>query len=277
MKDEKDFIVDELLGLNLENKETEEIKEEVDISEEIIEENEAIKEETSIEPENLEEEQKRIISMMKKENIIDDNLNNTLLDPKSDTFVSIIKDNVNFCVDELKDINDAMEKISNQKNSEMFFRKSENIKLLSQYMSKMATVNQKTLDLLILLLGASGKISDEYETILTTIDELSELNNGEAEVLNYLLKVKNMIHEIKDNDTRMKQLLLDNANTKDIVSHADEAFKKEIEESQKARKTIDSKCNRLQKRIRLNNLYIGFCLLLIIALSVFVGVKFYVF
>lgn len=267
MKDEKDFIVDELLGLNA-NNESEQVDKEdnLEINEEVIKDNISIN-----------DEQEKIVSMMKKENLLDESLNNTILDPKNDTFISIIKDNVNFCVDELKDINDAMSKISNQKNSEMFFRKSENIKLLSQYMSKMASVNQKTLDLLILLLGASGKISDEYETILTTIDELGELNKGEAEVLSYLIKVKNMVHEIKDNDTRMKQLLLDNANTKEIVAHADENFKKEIEESQKARKSINSKCNRLQKRIKLNNLYISFCLLLIIALSIFIGVKLYVF
>lgn len=270
MKDKKDFIVDELLGLNSQINE-----EDTDIDD--IETKQEPVEEVNETPVSLEDAQNRIVSMMKKENLIDDKLSNTVIDPKSDTFVSIIKDNVNYCVDELKDINDAMKKISSQKNSEMFFRKSENIKLLSQYMSKMATVNQKTLDLLILLLGASGKISDEYETILTTIDELGELNSGEAEVLNYLLKVKNMVHEIKDNDTKMKQLLLDNQNTKEFVNHADENFKKEIEESQKARKTIDSKCNRLQKRIKLNNLYIGFCLLLIITLSIFVGVKFYVF
>lgn len=248
--EEKDFIVDELLNLNGETKQ---------------------------ENISIEQVQNRIVSEMKKDNLIDQELNNSVLDPKNETFVSIIKDNVNFCVDELKQVNEAMEKIGNQKNSELFFRKSENIKLLSQYMAKMANVNQKTLDLLILLLGASGKISDEYETILTTIDELGELNKGEAEVLNYLLKVKKMVYEIRDNDLKLKQVMEDNNITKEIVTHADEAFKIEIKESEKARKLIDSKCNRLQKRIRLNNLYIGVCLLLIIALALFVGFEFYVF
>ncbi len=198
------------------------------------------------------------------------------LDPKSNEFITIIKDNVNFCVKELKDVDEAMNKISSQKNSELFFRKSESIKILSEYMSKMAIVNQKTLDLLVLLLGASGKISEEYETIMNTIDELSELNNGEAEVLKYLLKVKNMVYEIRDNDTRLKQVMEDNAKTIEIVSHADEEFKKEIKASQKSRKTIESKCNKLQKRITLNNIYIGICLLIIIALAIFIGIKFYV-
>ena len=250
MKDKKDYIVDEFLGLN---------------GEEYV----------GIDP-TIAEEQRRIIKEMRSESIISTDISDTVLDPRNDGFVSIIKENVNFCVNELKEVNSAMTAINNQKNTEMFFKKSENIKLLSQYMSRVANVNQKTLDLLILLLGASGKISDEYETILSTIDELGRLNNGEAEVLNYLLKVKKMVYEIRDNDEKLKQILEDNANTKEIVTHADEAFKKEIEESEKSRKLIESKCNRLQKRLSLNNLYIGVCLLLIIVVAVFIGLKFYV-
>ncbi len=250
MKNKKDYIVDELLGLNGD-------------------------EYTSVDH-SIEEEQKRILQEMRSESIISTDMNDIMLDPKDDGFVSIIKENVNFCVNELKEVNTAMNAINNQKNTEMFFKKGENIKLLSQYMSRVANVNQKTLDLLILLLGASGKISDEYETILATIDELGKLNNGEAEVLNYLLKIKKMVYEIRDNDEKLKQILEDNAATKEIVTHADEAFKKEIEESEKSRKLIESKCNRLQKRLTMNNLYIGVCLLLIIIVSIFIGLKFYV-
>lgn len=247
-KEEKDLIVDEFLGLNTPKNNEEQV---------------------------IEEDDFRIIKELKNNDII--GVDNIALDPKSSEFVSIIKENVNFCVNELKDVDAAMNKISSQKNSELFFRKSESIKILSEYMSKMATVNQKTLDLLILLLGASGKISDEYDMIMKTIDELGELNSGEEEVLKYLLKVKNMVYEIKDNDTRLKQVMEDNAKTIEIVSHADEKFKNEIKESEKSRKTLESKCNKLQKRISLNNLYIGICLLIIIALAIFVGVKFYVF
>jgi len=246
-KEEKDLIVDEFLGLNTPKKDEEQIINENDF---------------------------RVVKELKNSDII--GVDNIPLDPKSSEFINIIKDNVNFCVNELKDVDEAMNKISSQKNSELFFRKSESIKILSEYMSKMSVVNQKTLDLLILLLGASGKISDEYDLIIKTIDELGELNNGEEEVLKYLLKVKNMVYEIRDNDTRLKQVIEDNAKTIEIVSHADEEFKKEIKENEKSRKTIESKCNKLQKRITLNNIYIGICLLIIIALSIFVGVKFYV-
>lgn len=245
--DNKDLIVDEELGLN-----TPKTDEQV-----------------------INEEDFRIVKELKEQNII--GVDEIPLDPKSNEFITIIKDNVNFCVKELKDVDVAMNKISSQKNSELFFRKSESIKILSEYMSKMAVVNQKTLDLLVLLLGASGKVSDEYETIMNTIDELSDLNDGEAEVLKYLLKVKKMVYEIRDNDTRLKQVMEDNERTIEIVSKAEETIKKEVKASQKSRKTLESKCNKLQKKITLNNLYIGLCLLIIIALAVFIGLKLYVF
>ena len=245
-KDNKDLIVDETLGLNTPNKDEQVIN----------------------------EEDFRVVKQLKDQEVI--GVDDIPLDPKSNEFISLIKENVSFCVNELKDVDIAMNKISSQKNSELFFRKSESIKILSEYMSKMAVVNQKTLDLLVLLLGASGKMSDEYENIMNTIDELSELNNGEAEVLKYLLKVKNMVYEIRDNDTRLKKVLEDNAKTLEFIENADKEFKKEIKESKKSRKTIESKCNKLQRKLTLNNIYIGICLLIIIGLCIFVGIKFYV-
>ena len=245
-KDNKDLIVDETLGLNTPNKDEQVIN----------------------------EEDFRVVKQLKDQEVI--GVDDIPLDPKSNEFISLIKENVSFCVNELKDVDIAMNKISSQKNSELFFRKSESIKILSEYMSKMAVVNQKTLDLLVLLLGASGKMSDEYENIMNTIDELSELNNGEAEVLKYLLKVKNMVYEIRDNDTRLKKVLEDNAKTLEFIENADKEFKQEIKESKKSRKTIESKCNKLQRKLTLHNIYIGICLLIIIGLCIFVGIKFYV-
>ena len=221
--------------------------------------------------------QNDILQRIHNQNVLDNEINDSILDPKSDTFISIIKNNVNFCINELKDVNETMGKISSQKSTELFFRKSENIKLLSQYMSKVASVNQKTLDLLILLLGAGSKISENYDTILSTIEELGTLNNGEAEVLNYLLKVKKMVSEIHDNDLKMKQVLEESNSAKEVVENSIVKLTKEINESEKSRKTIESKCIKLQKQLKFNNLYIGICLLLIITLSIFVGVKFHVF
>lgn len=224
----------------------------------------------------LEEVQNSIINSIKNQDLLDYEINSAILDPKNDTFIAIIKDNVNFCVNELKEVDIAMNKINSQKGSELFFKKSENIKTLSQYMARVATVNQKTLDLLILLLGSSGKISEEYETILSTIDEMGALSNGETEVLNYLLKVKKMVFEIRDNDQKIQQIISDTNETKEIVNKLQDKLINEIKQSEKSRKILESKFVRLQRKLKLNNLYIGLCFLVIIALATFIGIKFYV-
>ena len=132
-----------------------------------------------------------------------------IVDASSSEFINIVKENIDFCAKEIKEVSETMNKIESQKNSESFWKKSENIRTISKHVNKVSEVQQKTLDLLVMFLGASGKMADDYDTILKTIDELGELNGGEQEVLNYLLKVKKMIKEIKNNDERLKQIIFD--------------------------------------------------------------------
>ena len=248
-----------------------------DIKEEYLDLEIDIEENITNDSDNIENAQKNILAQLEKENLVNEEIKSIVLDPKNDLFLATVKDNINYCVNELKDIETTMQQISNQRNSEMFFKKSENIRLISQYMSKIATVNQKTLDLLILLLGAGSKISEEYHTILITIDELGSLNNGEAEVLSYLLKVKKMVSEIQQNDMKMQFLVKDNTDTKEILTKTQEQLVKITTDNEKSKKLLESKFVNVQRKINFNNIYIGFCLLLIIALAIFIGVKLYVF
>ena len=119
-----------------------------------------------------------------------ENKKKEIIDASSTEFINIVRDNINQCAKEIKEISETMEKIESQKNSESFWKKGENIKIISKNVNKMSEVQQKTLDLLIMFLGASGKMATDYDTIMQTIDELGELNGGEVEVLDYLLKIK---------------------------------------------------------------------------------------
>ena len=123
-----------------------------------------------------------------------------IIDAASSEFINIVRDNIQQCAKEIKEISETMQKIEDQKNSESFWKKSENIKTISKNVNKMSEVQQKTLDLLVMFLGASGKMADDYDTIMKTIDELGEVNGGEVEVLDYLLKIKKMVKEIKSNE-----------------------------------------------------------------------------
>lgn len=203
-----------------------------------------------------------------------------LADINSQEYTAIIRDNIQFCTDQIKEISSSMADIEKQKGSESFWKKSENIKTISRYVSKVSDVQQKTLDLLVLLLGASGRMVDDYDTIMQTIDELSELNGGEAEVLNYLLKVKKMIKEIKDNDQRLKDIMYNN----EVMAKKIDDFEKVIDKYNKDMVTRinsfngelakeRSKNRRLETKLNRNSFIIFLAFLVIAILAVVLYVK----
>ncbi len=206
--------------------------------------------------------------------ILDEKLKKqALVTPSNDEFINIVKENIGFCAKEIKDVSATMDKIESQKGTESFWKKGENIKTISKYVNKMADVQQKTLDLLVMFLGASGKMAEDYDTILQTIDELGEVNGGEAEVLNYLLKIKKMVKEIKNNDERLKAIVFDVNNLKDKVKELEENYNGKIVVYEKETKINTSKINRLRVRLNNQSFFILISFILIIILAIFFYVK----
>ena len=200
--------------------------------------------------------------------IIESNINPNIIDASSSEFINIVRDNIDFCTKEIKEISSTMDKIEAQKNTESFWKKSENIRTISKHVNKMSDIQQKTLDLLVMFLGASGKMADDYDTILKTIDELGELHGGETEVLNYLLKVKRMIKEIKNNDERLKALQFDNELLKKKTEELDKKYKEKTESYEKNSKLTVSKLYRLNTKLNRQSLAIFISYILIIAMAV---------
>ena len=196
-----------------------------------------------------------------------------IVDAASNEFINIVRDNIDFCTKEIKDISETMVRIETQKNTESFWKKSENIKNISKYVNKMSDIQQKTLDLLVMFLGASGKMADDYDTILKTIDELGELNGGETEVLNYLLKIKRMIKEIKSNDERLKAIMFNNENIKKKVDELEKNYKEKTTNYEKNSKIVVSKLQRVHARLNRQSFAIFFSYVLIIAISVIIYIK----
>lgn len=196
-----------------------------------------------------------------------------IVDAASNEFISIVRDNIDFCTKEIKDISETMDKIEAQKNTESFWKKSENIRTISKYVNKMSDIQQKTLDLLVMFLGASGKMADDYDTILKTIDELGELNGGETEVLNYLLKIKRMIKEIKNNDERLKAIMFDNEQLKKKVEELEKNYKEKTTNYEKNSKIVVSKLQRVHARLNRQSFAIFLSYILIIAITVVIYLK----
>lgn len=196
-----------------------------------------------------------------------------IINAASSEFINIVRENIDYCTKEIKDISDTMNTIETQKNTEAFWKKSENIKTISKYVNKMSDIQQKTLDLLVMFLGASGKMADDYDTILKTIDELGELNGGETEVLNYLLKVKRMIKEIKNNDERLKAIIFDNEQLKKKVEQLENNYNEKTTTYEKNSKIVVSKMNRINRRLNRQSLAVLISYILTIIIGVILYIK----
>ena len=196
-----------------------------------------------------------------------------IIDASSSEFINIVRDNIQQCAKEIKEISETMQKIEDQKNSESFWKKSENIKTISKNVNKMSEVQQKTLDLLVMFLGASGKMADDYDTIMKTIDELGEVNGGEVEVLDYLLKIKKMVKEIKSNDERLKTIMFNNEQLKDRVEALETGYKDKVSSYEKNSKIMLSKLNRLHGKANGISLFTLIAYALIIAIGVILYIK----
>src|SRR5262249_25123936 len=90
---------------------------------------------------------------------------------------------------------------------EAFFSKGKNINSLAEYTGTLASVQQKSLDMIVLLLRAAVKMKGRYDIVLDSIEELSQAQTGKVEVLNYLVKVKTMVSDLKERDDLLDSLL----------------------------------------------------------------------
>ena len=245
--------------------------------EEIIEKPQKGFEEFSIDPETLNEldalpEEKlnteEATNQATSEVEVIDEPKNEMIDASSVEFINLVKENINSCAKEIKKISETMDKIEAQKGSEAFWKKGENIRTISKNVNKMSEVQQKTLDLLVLFLGSSNKMADDYDTILKTIDELGEVNGGEAEVLDYLLKIKRMVKEIKSNDERLKLISFECEQAKKQIEQLDKNYKEKTDNYEKNSKISVSKIRRLQGRCNRQSFFILLSYILIIIIGV---------
>lgn len=246
--------------------------EEFDIEDEVLNELDALPEETN-EDENIEETSDVESQEANNEIEIIPESNQQIVDASSSEFINIVRENINMCAKEIKEVSDTMEKIESQKNSESFWKKGENIKVISKNISKMSEVQQKTLDLLVMFLGASGKMADDYDTILKTIDELGEVNGGEVEVLDYLLKIKKMVKEIKNNDQRLKEIIYDNEQLKTRVDELEKSYSEKVSLYEKASKITSSKIQRLHLRLNRHSFFILLSYIFIVIIGVILYLK----
>ena len=84
---------------------------------------------------NLPEEQLEEMVQVEENNVKTDEEVEIIEEPKKQVvdassveFINIVRDNIDFCAKEIKEVSETMDKIESQKNSESFWKKSENIR-----------------------------------------------------------------------------------------------------------------------------------------------------
>lgn len=97
-----------------------------------------------------------------------------------------------------------MSSIQSQGGWDSFWNKGNNIRQISEYVNKVTTVQRKTLDLVVLLMGGLGNTKWDFDIVRDTIDELSQQYYDDEEVLRFLLKVRGTIDQLKFTEERME-------------------------------------------------------------------------
>lgn len=122
-------------------------------------------------------------------------------------FANQVRDTIRECTRDIEKVSQKTQEIQAQGGWEAFWSKGKNIHALAEYTGTLASVQQKSLEMIVLLMGAAAKMKGRYDIILDSIDDLSQAQAGKVEVLNYLVKVKTMVSDLKERDELLDSLI----------------------------------------------------------------------
>lgn len=125
-----------------------------------------------------------------------------------DSNISKLKSTIDMCGDDLIKISELMKIIQAQGVWDNFFKKTENIKTVANGVNDLANIQKRIMDLIILLLSVSGGLGKRYIEILDSIDGLAQMHSGNVDMLDYLVKIKKMINEMKERSDLLETLVI---------------------------------------------------------------------
>ena len=138
-----------------------------------------------------------------------------------------IQEAISKCATDIKHVSQTMVDIQTQGGWDAFWKKSQNIREIADHVNVMTTVQQKSLDLIVLLMGAAGRIKADYDIIIDSIEDLSIQHESDVGVLEYLVKIKRMVRDMKERDSLLESLLTCTNELRDYV----EDFEKRVTDS----------------------------------------------
>jgi hypothetical protein len=118
-----------------------------------------------------------------------------------------VQASIRTCTSDIANVSRIAAEIKSQGGWERYWKKSQNIALLADNVATMSSVQQRMLDMMILLMGAAGRMKSDYNIIIESIEDLSKSHSGTIEVLEYLVKIKNTVEAMKRRDELVESLI----------------------------------------------------------------------
>jgi len=164
-------------------------------------------------------------------------------------YIATIQAAIENSAKDIKRVSKVTASIKAQGGLESFWKKGANIQALAVNLGTVASVQQRTLDMLILLMSASGRMKKDYHVIIESIEELGKSHAGSVEVLDYLVKIKNTVEVMRRRDELLESLCTYTNDLRDTIETVESNVEHTLEEI--ADKTTSVTCaqNDLRNRV----------------------------
>jgi len=160
-------------------------------------------------------------------------------------YVEKIKNTIAACSSDISNTSKGAAQLN--ANGGGWFKKGENIREISGYVVTLSSVQQRTLDMVVLLIGAAGRMKTDYNVILESIDELSKSHSGSVDVLEYLVKIKNTVNGIKRRDGLLDSLITYSNELRNSIEELNTYFQKEIKSILQSSEELNRKHKELSE------------------------------
>lgn len=158
----------------------------------------------------------------------------SVLESKEDKpYANAIKKDIAACTEDLASISRMSMEIKAQGSFESWWNSGPNMRRLAENVAQAASVQQKTINMVVLLMAAAGRMKHDYNTIMESIEQLSQSHSGSVEVLEYLVKVKQTVESMKRRDDLLESLITYTNDLRQCLSELDDHARKQFEGSER--------------------------------------------
>lgn len=139
--------------------------------------------------------------------LLPDKIENTTQTNNANIYSKDLKMTITGAVESLKDIQSDMQDIQVQNAWSKFWRKGKNIDTLTESVERQVLVQKLTLELIVLIMGASCKMTENYQEIEKAIDKQIKMNSNNVTVLKYIKHLKGMLDSINNRELKIEEII----------------------------------------------------------------------